>query len=191
MKEKKLDTDTETFIGAWYINENICDDLISNYHKNEDKIREDKSGFRNYKYINNTHLDKFTLHNYVDELKEVMALYTEKYPYCKHGGEPWSLSVPFNIQMYDPGKSYNRWHCETTGPVKGKYLRHLVFMTYLNTLSDCGETEFMYQNIKVKPEKGLTLIWPAGWTHMHRGSPSMTQVKYIATGWYIFNYKIV
>ena len=31
-------------------------------------------------------------------------------------------------------------------------------MTYLNDIKDGGETEFYYQKLKVKPEKGLTLI---------------------------------
>ena len=60
-------------------------------------------------------------------------------------------------------------------------------MTYLNDVTDGGETEFMYQKLKIKPKKGLTLIWPADWTHTHRGIPSMTQVKYIATGWYCYS----
>ena len=59
-------------------------------------------------------------------------------------------------------------------------------MTYLNDVSDGGETAFLYQNVKVKPEKGLTLIWPAEWTHTHKGMVSMTQTKYIITGWYSF-----
>ena len=37
--------------------------------------------------------------------------------------------------------------------------------------------------IKLKPKKGLTVIWPAEWTHTHRGIASMTQDKYIVTGW--------
>ena len=52
--------------------------------------------------------------------------------------------------------------------------RHLVFMTYLNDVFDEGGTEFFYQKIKAQPRKGLTLIWPVDWTHLHRGivSPS-------------------
>ena len=56
-------------------------------------------------------------------------------------------------------------------------------MTYLNDVSDGGETEFYYQKLKVKPETGLTLIWGSDWTFMHRGITSKTQTKYIATGW--------
>jgi tryptophan synthase alpha subunit len=64
--------------------------------------------------------------------------------------------------------------------------RHLVFMTYLNDITDQGETEFYYQQLKVKPEKGLTLMWGVDWTFTHRGIVSPTQEKYITTGWLSF-----
>jgi hypothetical protein len=57
-------------------------------------------------------------------------------------------------------------------------------MTYLNDINDGGETEFLYQNIKIKPKKGLTLIFPADWTFTHRGIASSTEEKFIVTGWY-------
>jgi hypothetical protein len=62
-------------------------------------------------------------------------------------------------------------------------------MTYLNDVNDQGETEFYHQNIKIKPEKGLTLIWPADWTHTHRGITSPSENKFIVTGWYNFYQK--
>ncbi|BCU96569.1 MAG: hypothetical protein CM15mV12_3450 [uncultured marine virus] len=31
-------------------------------------------------------------------------------------------------------------------------------MTYLNDVEDCGETKFVLQNLKVKAEKGKTVI---------------------------------
>ena len=65
--------------------------------------------------------------------------------------------------------------------------RHLVFMTYLNDVTDCGETEWFHQKVKIQPRKGLTVIWPPDWTHTHRGIPSPTQTKYIVTGWYCFS----
>ena len=58
-------------------------------------------------------------------------------------------------------------------------------MTYLNDVKD-GGTEFLYQNLKTKAEKGLTLIWPSAWTHTHKGIISPTKEKYIITGWYAF-----
>ena len=38
----------------------------------------------------------------------------------------------------------------------------------------------------VKPEIGRTVIWPAGWTHPHKGVTPNKGLKYIATGWFYF-----
>ena len=59
-------------------------------------------------------------------------------------------------------------------------------MTYLNNVEDKGQTEFYYQKLNVKPEKGLTLIWPAEWTHTHRGNKVIKGTKYMITGWMCF-----
>ena len=37
---------------------------------------------------------------------------------------------------------------------------------------------------KFKPQKGDVLIWPGGFTHLHRGNPPTSGDKYICTGWY-------
>ena len=34
-----------------------------------------------------------------------------------------------------------------------------------------------------KPVKNQLLIWPAGYTHTHRGNPPISGAKYILTGW--------
>jgi hypothetical protein len=46
-----------------------------------------------------------------------------------------------------------------------------------------GETEFLYQHMRVKPEQGTLVIWPAAFTHTHRGNPPLSNEKYIVTGW--------
>ena len=95
----------------------------------------------------------------------------------------WSVIEPVNIQYYKPSQGYHAWHTERTTHKEPEGHRHLVFMTYLNDVNAKGETEFYHQKMKVKPRKGLTLIWPADWTHTHRGVTSHTQEKYIITGW--------
>jgi hypothetical protein len=56
-------------------------------------------------------------------------------------------------------------------------------MLYLNDVEDGGETEFLYQRMRVKPKQGTLLIWPAGFTHTHRGNPPLSNNKYVITGW--------
>ena len=65
-------------------------------------------------------------------------------------------------------------------------IQHLVFMTYLNDVKKGGETEWYYQKLKVKPKKGLTVIWGADWTFVHKGHTTFNEDKYIITGWFEF-----
>ena len=46
-----------------------------------------------------------------------------------------------------------------------------------------GGTEFLHQNLKIPCKKGLTLIWPAAWTHTHRGVIDENLPKTLITGW--------
>lgn len=81
---------------------------------------------------------------------------------------------------------YHRWHCEAgydPGDHSAIWRRALAWMLYLNDVDDGGETEFVYQHLRVKPKRGLLVVWPAGWTHTHRGNPPYSNDKYIATGW--------
>jgi hypothetical protein len=56
-------------------------------------------------------------------------------------------------------------------------------MVYLNDVEEGGETEFLYQGLKIKPEKGTLVVWPSSYTHVHRGNPPYSNDKYIITGW--------
>lgn len=96
--------------------------------------------------------------------------------------DPIDLYARFNMQKYEPNEGFLGWHCERAG--KKHSDRLLVWMIYLNTLTDRGETEFFYQQHFESPERGKLLIWPSDWTHLHRGVPSPTQTKYILTGWF-------
>ena len=106
----------------------------------------------------------------------------DKFSYCTVS--EFGFTMPANIQFYQPGAGFHKFHCERNGD-RSAVDRHLVFMTYLNDVPRGGETEFLYQGVKVKPKKGLTLLWPADWTHTHRGLPAPTD-KYIITGWLNF-----
>ena len=59
----------------------------------------------------------------------------------------------------------------------------LAWMIYLNDVTDGGYTEFPCQDKKIQPRAGDALVWPAFFTHAHKGITSKTQTKYIVTGW--------
>ena len=62
--------------------------------------------------------------------------------------------------------------------------RVLAWMTYLKVPEEGGETEFLYQSKRIEPIVGRTLIWPAYFTHLHRGNPPLKGEKYYITGWF-------
>jgi hypothetical protein len=88
------------------------------------------------------------------------------------------------MQRYIGDEGYYAWHFENYLEYDLMRNRQMAFMWYLNDLESGGETEFKFQKTKVKPEAGKSVIFPAFWTHTHRGNPpSGNQRKYIITGW--------
>ena len=47
-----------------------------------------------------------------------------------------------------------------------------------------GETEFLYQSERTKPEEGKIVLAPADFMHTHRGNPPISNDKYIITGFF-------
>lgn len=129
--------------------------------------------------------DEILIREYLDALQKVVNQYVEKFPSCNMYA-PWTIIEPVVLQYYAPGGGYKSWHTERAFANHNSARRHLVFMTYLNDVTDQGGTEFMNQKITVSAKKGKTVIWPTDWTYTHRGVVSPTQEKYIITGWYSF-----
>lgn len=183
-----------SFIGAWYLDEDgVCDELIDYYKHSPAKVAgqvgdgqvdtdaKDSVDLQ----IGYEHFTDPPVFRYLNSLTRVSQQYAEKYQ-GSAALDAWGIAEKINIQHYEPGGGYKIWHCERWGKDMPYAARHLVFMTYLNDVSDAGGTEFLYQGITVQPKKGLTLIWPADWTHHHRGVVSPTEEKYIITGWFSF-----
>tara|TARA_R100001460_G_scaffold26242_4_gene52988 strand:- start:1879 stop:2472 length:594 start_codon:yes stop_codon:yes gene_type:complete len=182
--------DESSFMGGWFMPGDLCDSLIEYYHSKEDQHTDGISGGGvDHKVRKNTDLviypENFVdLDRYLFFLQECLDKYKEKYEWCDNVNA-YSIIEPIKIQHYAPTEGYYTMHMENSGHPDPFILRHLVFMTYLNTLDNAG-TEFYYQKLTTECKKGLTLIWPAGWTHVHRGVTNNVSDKYITTGWYSF-----
>jgi len=165
----------------------LCERIIQFFEKNSHLHLPGKSGDDEVKPDVKVSTDmEFTgplTDEYSKQLNSFIEKYKATYVHCDEGHDPWSIWPNVNIQRYRPGEYYKKLHCERSGGYGKQNRRHLVFMTYLNDVSDGGETLFYYQNLKVKPKKGLTLIWPVDWTHTHCGLISNFETKYIVTGW--------
>lgn len=111
--------------------------------------------------------------------------------YPQYADTFWSLkdcaahnSYHFKIQKTEPGQGYHIWHCEQGSIETSRRL--LAWTLYLNDVEEGGETEFIFQHMRIKPKTGTLVIWPAGFTHTHRGNSPLSGIKYIVTGWIEF-----
>jgi hypothetical protein len=85
------------------------------------------------------------------------------------------------VQKTAVGEGYHAWHCENGSRATSS--RILAWSLFLNDVEEGGETEFLYQHLRIKPKQGTLTIWPASFTHTHRGNPPLNNTKYILTGW--------
>lgn len=168
----------------------LCDEMIRRFEENtEDQYKgrigqtatEDNSvkkttdlvvsGKEHWKDI-----DKQLFQSLAGAIKE----FREAFPYFKG---PFK-DMGYGIQRYNPGEYYH-WHID--GGSHDFSMRQLVALWYLNDVpGPGGETEFLFQKVKVTPEKGKLVLFPPFWTHEHRACTVNEGVKYIATTWVVF-----
>jgi len=177
------------FIGVYenVVPKDMCNQIINKGNKlpigKREEIYTDKLFAKdlawNFTYDNNK-----DIYIYVQKLlaETIFPLYYAKYDIVKQLG---LFHFPYiKFQKTLPAEGYHVWHCEND---KWDVKHRLgVFSIYLNDVEEGGETEFLYQSLRIKPTQGTVCIFPAGYTHTHRGNPPLTGEKYIITGWWEF-----
>lgn len=121
--------------------------------------------------------------NFYSTLHQYYQMYVEKYAILKEVSPHSAKGMC--VQRTGPHQGYHLWHVENSGNFSQS--RAVAYTLYLNDVAEGGETEYLYQGIKTKPETGKLIFWPSGWTHPHRGNPIYTGYKYIITGWYTYD----
>ncbi len=113
-------------------------------------------------------------------LGKAILEFRETYPFFKGSFK----DMGYGVQRTNPGEHYH-WHID--GGSHDFSHRQLVAIWYLNDVpGPGGETEFLFQDIQIKPELGKLILFPPFWTHEHRGVMLQSGVKYIATTWIVF-----
>ena len=80
------------------------------------------------------------------------------------------------------------WHCEQRSGAEHVASRAAVWMVYLNDVELGGETEFLYQQLRIQAKEGRLVIFPATYTHTHRSAPVWDERKDVITG--VFNFEV-
>ena len=197
-----MKTTIDNFIGIFdnALSHEECDDLISVYKESQKlnyTITRQDMGYSHLQadnsvvFANKEHMTNSIffseqmnyVQSFVDSAWECYHEYTKKY------GTLNSMSKhrfydDIKIQKTEPSGGYHSWHCEHDGRRQGSRL--LLVMLYLNDVQEGGETEFLYQSLRIKPKKGTIVICPSGFTHTHRGNPPLSGDKFMINGWIEF-----
>ena len=196
--ENELDKKKEThFVGAWNIkNDNLCKEIIRFFDENK-KLKKNGATASGTNYTNKKTTDisinpndlkndKYKCFNsYIDELYKCFIDYQLQWPFLKKMVKNVDIGS-FNVQKYSKGDHFSQIHTERADLKTSNRL--FAWMTYLDSVEDGGTTNFLHYGIKIKPEIGKTLIWPAEWTHAHSGEILNSGEKHIITGWMNFPY---
>lgn len=184
------------------LDDKICDDIVF-------KLSESKNNFNGWsskgvnlsdfsdKTNNPFRLDKkwdgqTVLHysEHVDifskMLQECLNLYIHTFitncsQFTEEGTIDYSL---FNFQETPISGGFHKWHSENNSGSIDIKSRFLAWSLFLNNVEEGGELEFLNYSMRIKPKKGTIVLFPAYFTHTHRGNPPISNTKYIATGWY-------
>ena len=189
MKEYKLDFNT--FMGGWFMPENVVDSVLNWAERNNHKLAPGLIGggkvIKDYKdsYDIKIHDDDYEkeIFLYREWLQKCLDLYIKKYENVSNTNHAFNVMNPMIYQYYKPGCGFKMWHNERSSKTTG--LRLLVFMTYLNDVEN-GGTEFRNFNLTTPAKKGLTIIWPTDWPWTHKGQITNDNEKKIITGWFGF-----
>lgn len=179
---------SKNFISGWYIDKSLCNRIIEKSESKKILYKDIDNNYKNYVSKNLSDVDIELQEEYIHHLLNLYESYKNQYPYLNEimNSKIFSFdngTPAIQLQRYSPGRYYSKLHCENPGVV---FLdRNLAFMTYLNDIEDGGGTSFPYQDFESKAECGLTLIWPAYWTHPHMGVKT-DSTKFILTGWFVF-----
>ena len=187
----KLFGKSETFIDIYdnTLSQKECDIIISQFEKSS-ALAEGMVSYNGITGLDHSHKkcieipgQKFSNRDIISNilnpyLQKCIFKYKKKYS-ALYWGSPWSLVDCYNVQKYETeDDGFKKWHCEHAPGLECSE-RILAWMFYLNDAK--SGTDFVYYpNIKAK--RGRCVIWPAGWTHCHKGTPNKG-LKYIATGW--------
>ena len=195
MKKINIKSQQVHFIGCWNLeNNNLCEEITNFFEQNKNLQKPGASGMgMNTKIKKSTDIKidpndlekpQFEIFKqYINELHKCFLDYQNQWPFLKSMIK--TVDVPaFNIQKYSSGGHFASIHSERT--TLNTLHRLFAWMTYLNDVEDGGQTNFKHYGIKIKPEVGKTLIWPAEWTHAHTGEVLKSGKKYMITGWMHF-----
>lgn len=203
---------TKSFINqgiAFYENglsDSLCDEIWESYYRNISlslpgiTISGKSSGPDNVKWkntldqdINRTFVDEYEVQkerNIIDEkiyqeLKGAVSHYLGQFTFLATA--PDIQDTGYLWQMYKQNDGYYKEHIDGEQWSYSVYNRVATILCYVNTVDEGGETYFRYQDLRIKPEKGGVVIFPATWMYPHEALVPVSSDKLIISSFLICN----
>jgi hypothetical protein len=185
----------EDFVGIYkgYFDPNWCQEVVEYFNfceqnttfaqkRKEDYVEDTAMFMTNFDKVRDVEITRLNK-NLSDYFYKGMEICINKYiqQYRILEGLQGYAVYDLKLQKTLPLQGFHAWHYENV--TKVTCMRKLVVMLYLNDVEEGGETEFLYYPKRIKPEAGKFLIWPAEFTHTHRGNAPLAGEKYIITSW--------
>ena len=162
---------------SWYENKLIAGEVGINYANVSNEIRKDVSITACHKFE--------SFEPFYNQLNSIIKKHVKRCFKKWHIEQGNYFITGYKFQKSTKGGGFTKWHYESDVfyPKTSKSENRFgVWMVYLND-TDTGYTDFMHQELSIKPETGKLVIWPAYFTHTHRANPDLKEDKYIITGW--------
>ena len=184
--------DNSIYIANTMFPDELCDLIISIFERKDKAFRENhfsKNTGRNQRLDEQCFVDEMDMLHDVSDVNLISDINMYLNDAVKEYSSNFEIlsDIPLRstrqkLQKTKPSGGYHVWHCEQDSVDSAH--RVLTWSIYLNTIEEGGETEFLHQSKRIKPEKGKILIFPASFTHLHRGNPPLSGDKYLLTGWF-------
>ncbi len=192
IEKRLIESKPGTFIFEFNnsLSDKDCEDIIKRFEQSKDQHYQGRVG---QKFEQNTEIKKSTdmVVSGKEDWKDIDNLLFTSLAKALSGvkkqygffNNPFK-DIGYAVQRTMPGEYYH-WHIDSGSHQFSD--RQLVAIWYLNNVEGPGgETEFLNQEVKIKPEVGKLILFPPFWTHEHRGVKLQKGIKYIATTWVVF-----
>jgi|TARA_R110000751_G_C13672069_1_gene470393 hypothetical protein len=179
----------ENFVRVYenVLSKDFCVHLIDKFEKFKEEYVDDR-GRVTYDIFLQEHRNQFReeLSTIIKAQQKAYDKYVEEFPILTHS--PYHKAKFWKLRRIEIGEHYSsrEWHYEAQRNFVGDQGCILSSTFYLNDVEEGGETELPYQGMKVKPEVGKVVFFPAGYTHTHGGAPPISNLKYIIASFFFF-----
>jgi hypothetical protein len=117
---------------------------------------------------------------YLNKFREIIEIYKTIYKEIDMTASCWEINS-LRFKLFKKGYSFSDWHSEHCLTYPNRVLSIQLYLTEHN----CG-TEFYYNKKTILSKVGRVCMFPAYFSHTHRGQPDFNKDRMIITGYVEF-----